>query len=586
MPGIIGFAGPNTKNVLSSMEKELFITPFLHRSHEPSIAKTFSVYGLGKENRIAANAKHLIGFEGYLSDIDLRGNDLLSWLLEQYAQKGEDFVRDLRGSFVIALVERGGDKWMLYSDQTASRPFFYALQNGSLFFSPEIGPLAAVLENRTPNKASLLQFLISGYLFSGTTLIKEIKQIRPGELLVFEKNAVKLRKYFDYKVKPEKGVRRRDVIPRLNKALSERIGEMWRMADSPAVLLSGGYDSRYIMLSIAENVTDATKILAVSWGQDSGRPGSDLVVADEIVKKLGCRHVVIEKNTENFEQDFERMFTAQSGMTDAAFYHSGELAVCESLRTKHGVNSLFRGDECFGFGTEVFTMQNALRAVAMSYPEFVPGLDGLIAEQWKETYAEFHEELRKRMDEEQHPNDLKDTLYCNERLTMALHPLNYFKYGYQNIFLPLIDVDVLQIVRTLPRHMRDDKAIFKDCLSARFPRFADIPFATRNNLLDWNEAVAGNAELHEYLKARVNALPSFFNRNSFLAALEESRRHKRVPPRKGLKSRISQLIGPDLRHKILQTKARVLKVDCQLDNPAIVLVFRATVLSKWFQKWL
>lgn len=586
MPGIIGSTGSRSENILSSMERELFITPYLHRSHEPSISKTLTVYGLGKEDRIAGDEKYLIAFEGYLLGNHLKGKQLLMWLLDKYREKGDSFVGELRGSFVIALAERSGRKSILYADHTGSRPVFYAQQKECLFFAPEVGPIAFALKNRTLNKSSLLQFLISGYLFSGTTLINEIKQVPPGAFLVYQKGTVEIKRYYTYKVEPKKGVRRRDIVPRLNTILQDKIGEMWCLADSPAVLLSGGYDSRYIILSIAENVTDTTKILAVSWGEDAAKPGSDLVVADEIAKRLGCCHVILEKSTKNFRRDFEVMFAAQSGMTDASFYHSGELAVCEYLRTNHGISSLFRGDECFGFGPEVFTVQNALRAISMSYPEFVPGLKGLIAEDWNGIHAEFCGELRKRLDEKQHPNDLKDTLYCNERLSMALHPLNYFKYGYQNIFLPLVDVDVLQIIRTLPRAMRDDKLIFKECLSAQFPDFRDIPFAKRNNLLDWNSAVSANPQLYEYLKAQLNDLPALFNCHAFFTALEESRHPKIDRSSRGLRSQISRFIGPEIRHKALQAKAKVSKEDNPLNNSAIMLVFRAVVLSRWFQEWL
>lgn len=178
--------------------------------------------------------------------------------------------------------------------------------------------------------------------------------------------------------------------------------------------------------------------------------------------RFNTRHIEIVKKLKNWRQEYDDMFSALSGMTDSSFYHAHELSVCKLLRDKYDIKAVIRGDECFGFGIDVFDAQNALRTNSMSFPEYVPGIN-----EWFhsgnsiiEQYSRFMNDLIERYHFESF-DCLKDMLDFYVRQHMNRNPLNYYKLHHIEVFCPLIDPEVLEIVSKFSSKFRRHKEFFK-----------------------------------------------------------------------------------------------------------------------------
>jgi asparagine synthetase B (glutamine-hydrolysing) len=513
---------------LNASIKKLYLSDNTVNNKDVEICKNIVVTSLSKEKRILKRGNTVIAFDGYLLNKKKKGKGLLDELINLFNLVGPNFTEDLRGSFQIAIFcDYGTAKQALYiySDQSASRPIFYSFCDEVLFFGPQIESVAAHIQEKRIDWSSAVQFLIGGYFFSGSTILEQIKILEAGHYLFYKNKKLKIKKYFDYSIKKSSGhFNYAHTKQRLSNALRKAILESWKDANEPAILLSGGVDSRYIFYTIAEAVNDSSKLKTVTWGKSLGFEGSDGYIASIIAKRFGAKHIEIEKKSDRIIKEYQEMFPAHSGMTDNVFYHANELSICKELREKHGILSLFRGEECFGRRRRVYNYQNALELVGMSFPHYVKGIDSWFSKQNKKKIIDSYE-LRLKNELLKYnklgSNALKDSLYHNHRLVMALQPTNYFKFHYQEIYSPLLDPDALSIIKQVPDRYRIHKRILRDCFYENFPKEANTPLAKYTNLLDWAKEIRNNGSLYSFIMEKIDSLPIEFNKDYYKSSLKQ-----------------------------------------------------------------
>ena len=136
---------------------------------------------------------------------------------------------------------------------------------------------------------------------------------------------------------------------RLREALEATIGNL-RLDHSRWILpLSGGFDSRAILLMMKER----RGLRTVTWGRKEalGLRGNDAYVAPRVAAALGVEHRYYETDLadEPVEKLFDRYLVAGDGRTD------GFLAYMDGFRTwrsffESGIRGVIRGDHGFGPG--------------------------------------------------------------------------------------------------------------------------------------------------------------------------------------------------------------------------------------------
>ena len=374
MTGITGQLGSSVNSIDELGIGRLFRSGYEYEHYNKEIAPNLFVLSQEENTCIYENENIVVAIEGYLLDRPEKGAQLCQWIIDKYKEEGIDFIKTLRGSYQIVLwiKDSANEKAYLISDHVGSRGLFYRVKNNIIQFSPEINPLIDDQQQLSLDKGSLVYFLISGYLPPGRTLINEIRLIKAGEYLTWSNGQIQSKTYYSYKIEDPSQASFAELVQHLNDLLQAAIVKCWQHAKNPAILLSGGIDSRYILYTIAEYVNDTSKLKTVTWwGENKNLTNSDMDISAKIAEYFGTEHMVFEKNLDTFEEDFIEAFHAQSGMTEDSFIHANELRVLKKLREEFDIQSLMRGDERLGWKKGIFTYQGTLRSIGLSNISYV-----------------------------------------------------------------------------------------------------------------------------------------------------------------------------------------------------------------------
>lgn len=121
-------------------------------------------------------------------------------IVHAYEEWGEQFLRELRGMFAIAIWDArscgtSGEgarraRILLARDRLGIKPLYYAAANGALLFSSEVRSLLAsgMLEPRL-SPDSLEAFLTFGSVAEPCTLVRDVFSVPPGHCLAFSADA-------------------------------------------------------------------------------------------------------------------------------------------------------------------------------------------------------------------------------------------------------------------------------------------------------------------------------------------------------------------------------------------------------------
>ncbi|MCI5210898.1 MAG: hypothetical protein D3910_19415, partial [Candidatus Electrothrix sp. ATG2] len=122
----------------------------------------------------------------------------MAQLLRSYREKGLDFVRDLRGAYVLAVLDE--DCIHLARDPVGLRTIYYGLYNDRFIFAVEPqGVLAWSGFDRTLRPAAVAQYLSYGFVPGSGTMLENLWELPPGHTVTFAQGKVAApRRFFSF----------------------------------------------------------------------------------------------------------------------------------------------------------------------------------------------------------------------------------------------------------------------------------------------------------------------------------------------------------------------------------------------------
>lgn len=287
MCGITGFIGQGDERILMRMTRALehrgpddegfFIKDgvFLgHRrlsiidiatGHQPIYNEDKTVYTIsnGEIYNFQELKKELIkkGHQFYTnSDTEV--------IVHLYEDRGENFLKELNGMFALALWDRKKEKLILARDRLGQKPLYYALLSKNLIFASE---LKAILVHPQIKKEldfySLAKYLNYEYIPVPHTIFKNIQKLEPGEYLVYQREKIEKKRYWDIKFSSK--LPGRDLLELLDQHL-ERSVKMRLVSDVPlGIWLSGGIDSTAIAYYAQKNSPTPIKTFSIGFAESS-----------------------------------------------------------------------------------------------------------------------------------------------------------------------------------------------------------------------------------------------------------------------------------------------------------------------------
>ena len=192
--------------------------------------------------------------------------------MHQYALDGVDALQHFNGMFAFAIWDRDEQRLFLARDRMGVKPLYYCVRDGELIFASELKSLLVhPCVDHQLNRLSVSKYFTYGYIPAPHTIFEGIHKLEPGCYLLFDRNGLQKRLYWD--------------IPLEDNPLSERTVNEWAedlravlrdavvkrlRSDVPiGVFLSGGIDSSAVTAFAAQASARQLRTFSVGFEESS-----------------------------------------------------------------------------------------------------------------------------------------------------------------------------------------------------------------------------------------------------------------------------------------------------------------------------
>jgi len=211
-------------------------------------------------------------------------------IVHLYEDKGEDFVKELRGMFAIAIWDGRKKKLILARDRIGKKPLFYSVNGKFIAFASELRALMAVTGiARDVDLRSVDAYLTLQYVPSPLSIFKSVKKLEPASVLTLENGKVTVKKYWDLPL----GAKMPDHTPlsevkeRLYSELFEAV-KIRMISEVPlGAFLSGGIDSSIVVALMAKSSAQPVKTFSIGFKEARF---SELAYARQVAEMYGTKH--------------------------------------------------------------------------------------------------------------------------------------------------------------------------------------------------------------------------------------------------------------------------------------------------------
>jgi asparagine synthase (glutamine-hydrolysing) len=212
-----------------------------------------------------------------------------------YRQYGEQFPRELRGKFGLAVWDAKARRAVVARDRLGVKPLYYAQVGDLLLFASELKSLLAsgLIEAELDYEA-IDAYLSFGFVPGPRTPLREVSKLLPGHLIVADEAGVRVERYWEYPLPSPSEDRRShaewsaELLERLDEAVRLRL-----MSDVPlGAMLSGGIDSSIIVALMARHMTEPVKTFSVGFRESAD--SNELADARYVADLFGTEHHELE----------------------------------------------------------------------------------------------------------------------------------------------------------------------------------------------------------------------------------------------------------------------------------------------------
>ena len=266
-----------------------------------------------------------------------------------YEEHGLDFVKRLSGMFGVAVWDANRRRLVIARDRLGIKPLYFAELQDRLVFSSE---LKSILElpgaSRDIDRTALEEYLALGYVPAPMSIIRGIRKLPPGNMLVADRGGVNQVQYWTLGEVSSDGADAIDWAGRLAAELEESVHSQM-VSDVPlGAFLSGGIDSSAVVAFMARH--SAKPVKTYSIGFDTGTGGSyynELPFARQVAERYKTDHREIIVKPDVTELLPKLLWHMDEPIADAAFittYLVSRFAREDVTVILSGVG----GDELFG----------------------------------------------------------------------------------------------------------------------------------------------------------------------------------------------------------------------------------------------
>lgn len=218
------------------------------------------------------------------------GNDP-EFCLHKFEESGEDFVKNLNGSFVIVIFDKESRQILIVNDRHGLRPFYYAQNGKKHLFASEI---KAILQDKTfkkeINHSAVADFFAFDRILGYKTFFEGISVLPPASIVVLSKKKIEVKQYWDFRFKEEysQAFTKEYYVEKLVYSFRKAVRRRMKGKHHFGVFLSGGLDSRSVVAEISKKHNPVyTFTYAIEKGDEAK-------IAERVAWKLGTKHTFLK----------------------------------------------------------------------------------------------------------------------------------------------------------------------------------------------------------------------------------------------------------------------------------------------------
>lgn len=232
-------------------------------------------------------------------------------LVHLYEDYGLDFANHLNGMFAIALWDRNRERLLLVRDRMGVKPLFYAILNGQLIFASEI---KAILEHPAyvpeMNYEAIYHYFTFKNIPAPLTAFQGIKALLPGQMLIWEKGRISLRKWwtirFDESVSRDVQEVQEHILELLDDATRLRM-----RSDVPfGAYLSGGVDSSSVVALMSRYSDRRIRTFCLGYEDELKNKQADIYHARRVAEQYGTNHYEYVMSSNELLEDIDKVIRA------------------------------------------------------------------------------------------------------------------------------------------------------------------------------------------------------------------------------------------------------------------------------------
>ncbi len=285
-----------------------------------------------------------------------RSNSDTEVLLACYITWGKETLNIINGVFAFCIYDKIENKIIIARDNLGVKPLFYSYNNNHFSFASEIKALKSYNIELSIDKKSLAFFLKNGYFPNHSSIYKNIKKVKPAEILELDLTTQELTKNKFWQI-PEQGsllksTNEDEIIKKSHELLKHSILSR-TVADAKfGVLLSGGIDSATTAAIVQENSKVPIETFTIGFEDDNLDESASARKIAEHLKTNHNEYILTKKEALETIKCIGRVYDEPMGDSGAiALYAAVNFAKekVKVLLSSEGGDELFAGYQSYTF---------------------------------------------------------------------------------------------------------------------------------------------------------------------------------------------------------------------------------------------
>ena len=231
-------------------------------------------------------------------------------IINSYIEYGFSCIDKFNGMWAFALYDFRKNILFCSRDRFGVKPFYYHLDNESLYFSSELKALHKICDLRKANLSKVYEYLAYGYRINdGETYLENCFELLPGTNMIYEDRQFRFQKYWELNLNSFEHDSSLTYQEEYSKLFESAVSLRYRSDVPVGILLSGGFDSSSIA-KVTDNLIEKGELnqneIHAFIASFPNFKDDETPIAREFVKT--CKHIRLHEmvvDLKGIVKDFE-----------------------------------------------------------------------------------------------------------------------------------------------------------------------------------------------------------------------------------------------------------------------------------------